>query len=70
MNSLDIVNITPDYPPETITNISTTEKNIIHILTRHMNNITMGITSTGSKTNDPRSNISSTMEPHLQGFQL
>ena len=69
MNPLDIVNIPPDHPPGTITNISTTERNKIHNLTRQINNIIMGITSTGINTSDPRTNTNSPMVPHLQGFQ-
>ena len=56
INPLDLVNIPPDRPPETITKVSTTEINIIHNLTRQINNIIMGITSTGINISDPRTN--------------
>ena len=70
INPLDIVNIPSDHPPETITKVSTTERNRIHNLTSHINNIIMGITSTGSNTADPRTNTNCHRVPNLQGFQL
>ena len=33
INPLDLVNIPPYHPPETITKVSTTERNIIHNMT-------------------------------------
>ena len=52
INPLDHVNIPPDHPPETITKVSTIERNRIHNLTRQINNIIMGKTSTGSNNTD------------------
>ena len=70
INTLDLINIPPGHPLETITKVSTTDRNIIRHLTIQINNITIGITSTRSNTADPRTNNNSTMVPHLQGFQL
>ena len=70
MNPLDLVNIPPDYPPETTSKVSTTERNRIHHLTRYINNIIMGITSTGRITAETISKTNSPMLIHIQGFQL
>ena len=70
INPLYLVNISPDHPLDTITKFSTTEINIIHNLTRQINKIIMGITSTGINTTDPRTNTNYPMVSHTQGFQL
>ena len=70
INALHLVNIPPDYTPETITKVSTTVRNIIHNLTIQINNIIMGITITGSNTAYSITNINSPMVTHLPGFQL
>ena len=50
INPIDIVNIPPYHLPEIITKVSTTERNIIHNMTKQINNIIMGINSTCSNT--------------------
>ena len=70
INPLDVVNISPYHPPEKITKVSTTERNIINNMKKQINNIMMGITSTGSNTAYPITNINCPMLSHLQGFQL
>ena len=70
INPLDIVNIPLDHPPETITKVSTTERNRIHNMKELINNIVMGITSTCSNTAYPRTNTNYPMVQQLQGFQL
>ena len=70
INPLDLINIPPDYSPETITKVSTTERNRMHNLTRQINNIVMGVTSTCDNTLDPRNNTNYHMVTHLQWFQL
>ena len=45
MIPLDIVNIPPYHSPETITNVSTTERNRIHNIKKYINKIRMGITT-------------------------
>ena len=59
--TLDLVNITPHHTPETITKVSTTDRNRIHNIKNNINNITMGITSKCRKTADPRTNINPPM---------
>ena len=56
INQLDIEKFQPDQSPATITEVSITEINIMHNLTREINKIIMGITSTGSNTSDTKTN--------------
>ena len=70
INLIYLLKILPYHPPETINKVSTTERNIIHNMTKQINNIIMGITSTCRNTAYPRTRTNSYMVPHLQGYQL
>ena len=56
INPLDLVNIQLDHPLETITNVSSKDRNVIYNLTKEINNIITGITSAGRNTEDTRTN--------------
>ena len=70
INPLDILNISPYHPPETITKVSTTERNIIHNMKKQINNVMMVITGTCRNTAYPITNTNYPMVPHLHGFLL
>ena len=70
INPLDIVNIPPYHPLETINKVSITAINRIHNTTKQINNIIMGITSTRRNTAYPIDNTNYPMVPHIQGFQM
>ena len=67
-NPLDIGNIQSGHPPETITRVTTTERNIIHNIPIEINTTIMGGTITGINTADLSNNINSLWYHNSNGY--